>query len=1058
MNDDAKFLATKYSREGFLAFCKKYINGYKDEISPIAADENNLFINIDILGYAMDKEVAIIEIRCKNDIHKQRVAVAKESFKILKKYGIDNALISYYDETDVWRLSLITTNLKINDGKVVREASNPKRYSYLVGRNSKIMTPTKYLIKKGFIESLDELKQRFSVEVVNKQFYESIADLFTQLIGGEKKGVNYEGCLRIKGAKKGANESQEFAVRLLGRLIFCWFLKEKKDNNDLPLIPSSLLSEDRASSTADYYHEIIEPLFFETLNKKMGRRRGVATTDEFKDIPYLNGGLFNNLDGASGDHYKYDRETGAGSNENISIDNEWFNKTFEVLNTYNFTVDENTSVDTDLSIDPEMLGRIFENLLAEINPETKESARKATGSFYTPREIVEYMVDTSLEEYLVSNTKVERNKIKAVISYGIEDDEMYPLQPDDKKAIIEALATLTVLDPACGSGAFPIGVLQKIVYVLQQADPDAQLWLEMQMNSVGPELKRELKDNFFNKNYDYLRKLGVIRQSIFGVDLQPIAIEIARLRCFLSLIVDEEIIDGRDNRGIAPLPNLDFKFVAANTLLKLPGSSDDRVYNLFENRDDITELQNIREEYFNVSSDEKLDVQNDFRRMQSEMLKYRLESVSNGVGVSDKYEALTDWTPFEYSSTEWFDPEWMFGVDNGFDIVIGNPPYVSTKGVKSEDKKKYKESLGFSDDLYSMFAFKGMDLTKPGGILCYITSKTFWTTQTKRNMRDLILSKNIKYIFDTANPFEAAMVDTGIIQIMNTPYKNENHLTFLDGSESLDVPTVYRTVKQEIYINSQNCVIFKPTDINMQVYNKYGKKVKELYDAWWDKIKTSKDIEKNKLELEKYRASLKPGDVALLGCLTEGGQGLATANNGKYIAVRRSTKWASNIIESRPIKLREAIKKHKIGIDGLTDPEDTRVFLANMSEQEIANLFDGLKEKYGRDIFGQGYIYKIIDDNEVADVDLLSEDEKENGIDTNKKYYVPYDKGDKDGNRWYLETPFAIAWTKENVRFLKTNSGKKGSGMPVVRNPQYYFKEGFCWSAINSTYLKCRKK
>ena len=244
----------------------------------------------------------------------------------------------------------------------------------------------------------------------------------------------------------------------------------------------------------------------------------------------------------------------------------------------------------------------------------------------------------------------------------------------------------------------------------------------------------------------------------------------------------------------------------------------------------------------------------------------------------------------------------------------------------------------------------------------------------------------------------------------------------------------------------------------MRIYELYGKKVKELYDKWWSKIETSKKISQNHKELEAYRASLKPGDIALLGCLTEGGQGLATANNGKYIAVRRSTKWAKNIIESRPKKLVEAIKKKKIKVEGLDAYANEKEFLASLSEKEIANLFDNLKEKYGRDIFGQGYIYKIIDDSELANVDELTKDEKENGIDTSKNFYVPYDKGDKDGNRWYLETPFAIAWSKENVQFLKTNSGKKGEGMPVVRNPQFYFREGFCWNNVLTTYMKCKKK
>ena len=186
---------------------------------------------------------------------------------------------------------------------------------------------------------------------------------------------------------------------------------------------------------------------------------------------------------------------------------------------------------------------------------------------------------------------------------------------------------------------------------------------------------------------------------------------------------------------------------------------------------------------------------------------------------------------------------------------------------------------------------------------------------------------------------------------------------------------------------------------------------------------------------------------------------MATANNGKYVAVRRSTKWAENVIASRPKKLAKAIAEKNIRVPGLSSSGlSISEFLNQMSEKDIAKLFDSLKEKYGRDIFGQGYIYKIVEEDELADVSKLTKDEKENGIDSSKKVYVPYDKGDKDGNRWYLETPFAIAWSKENVHFLKTNSGKKGAGMPVVRNAQFYFREGLCWSDINTTFLKCRKK
>ena len=314
------------------------------------------------------------------------------------------------------------------------------------------------------------------------------------------------------------------------------------------------------------------------------------------------------------------------------------------------------------------------------------------------------------------------------------------------------------------------------------------------------------------------------------------------------------------------------------------------------------------------------------------------------------------------------------------------------------------------------------------------------------------MSNQINYIFDTANPFDAVMVDTCIIQVIKQKISKGHKISFLDGTKDLSNPVIFDPIPQDVFLNTQNTVIFKPTTLNLKIYDLYGEKVKKLYDKWWSKIETSKKIAQNKVELEAYRSSLQPGDIALLGCLTEGGQGLATANNGKYVAVRRSTKWAKNIIASRPKKLAEAIKKRKIRIPNMEGFSSTKDFLDSLTEHEIANLFDTLKEQYGRDIFGQGYIYKIIDDAELADVNTLTDDEKENGISTSKNYYVPYDKGDKDGNRWYLETPFAIAWSKENVHFLKTDPKARYQGYT------FYFREGFCWIDVNSTYLKARVK
>ena len=979
--------------------------------------KNNIFESVNQLGYSDKCEVTIFEVILKAGSHNRRVTITQEMFKILRGLGINNAIVAFANADKLnYRFSLLTSKYEFDGEKVVKVLSNPRRYSYSLGYGTKTKTAYDFLIGKGKVNSLDELINRFSVEVVNKQFYSEIAACFTRLVGGQRDGKTFNRELNIYGVTD-KNKYAEFAVRLIGRIVFCWFLKEKRSENGVSLIPETLFNTKDIKIAGNYYHDVLEPLFFELLNTSIPRRKGkFAQEAVYNQIPYLNGGLFSpHID----DHYKFSPELQSGQYGIVTISNDWFDRFYAVLGQYNFTVDENTSYDIELSIDPEMLGRIFENLLAEINPETGENAKKSTGSFYTPRDIVDYMVDNSILEHLKTKTGISEEKLKALISYGKEDDELISFSETEKKTIVNALYSVTVLDPACGSGAFPIGVLQKIVYMLQEIDADATLWFNKATENVL--IRKEFEKKFNAGSLDYIRKLTVIQNSIFGIDIQPIAVEIARLRCFLSLVIEEKVYDDESNRGINPLPNLDFKFIVANSLIPLESEGTMQM-SLFENQEHIKALRDIREEYFNADNDRRTELKLEFKTLQQDML---LNTIANyQKQASLKYQLLSEWKPFESQPTTWFDPEWMFGIKDGFDIVIGNPPYISTKEIPAKDKDMYEKIYGFSDDTYNIFTFRGMQLVKDNGTLNYIIPKTFWTTQTKRNMRNMLLSKAIKYIYDTANPFSSVMVDTCIIQVQNKKYNDDMFLTFLDGSKNLLVPDRYNNIRQRIFIEMPNSVIFTPTEYNTKISEKYGKIVKSLLEKWWDCIKTSKDIEKNKYRLEQYRNSLKPGDITLLGCLTEGGQGLATANNGKYIAIRKTSKWANNVLKARYKKLDEVMRKYNFSIEYLHPYVSTKEFLDNASELEIAKLFDLLKEKYGRDVFGQGFIYRLIDDAEIADVDSLSDDEKADGIDTSKAYYVPYDKGDKDGNRWFLETPFAIAWSKENVHYFKTNSGK----------------------------------
>lgn len=227
-------------------------------------------------------------------------------------------------------------------------------------------------------------------------------------------------------------------------------------------------------------------------------------------------------------------------------------------------------------------------------------------------------------------------------------------------------------------------MLQKIVYMLQEIDPEANLWFDKATENVSILIKKEFEKKFNAGSLDYIRKLSVIQNSIFGVDIQPIAVEIARLRCFLSLVIEEKVYDDEPNRGINPLPSLDFKFIIANSLVALEESPQ---LSLFENQDHIDELKAVRDEYFNADTERKTELKLEFADIQKRMFQ---ETISNyNKSASSRYKALSDWSPFSNESTSWFDAEWMFGIKDGFDIVIGNEAVIC--GLTPEKACNFKE-------------------------------------------------------------------------------------------------------------------------------------------------------------------------------------------------------------------------------------------------------------------------------------------------------------------------------------------------------------------------------
>lgn len=845
------------------------------------------------LGKSKELDLIVYEIK-HHSLHDARVGLSKDAFRMLAGERQQRALVLFVpeDNADNYRFSLIEIQYSIeeNESQVTSTYSNPRRYSYYLGKGIACYTPNKYLKDFGRVKDVDDLFKRFSVEVLTKAFYQELSDWYAWAI----KVIRFPN--DISTLDDDNTRNHEGAIRLITRLIFVWFLKERNlipwQFFDQEYIANNLIKGFNPhkidnlfgkSEASVYYRAILQNLFFAMLNcpitkegstdmterrfkasngqsgdkKLMRYRNEFKNPDEFlrlanQTVPFLNGGLFDCLDDEKMyyDGFSESKESMAqlivpdylffGEEAGKDIDLSDFygdakskkvsaRGIIDILKRYNFTVEENMPFDKDVSLDPELLGKVFENLLASYNPETQLTARKQTGSFYTPREIVQNMVDESLIAHLKRTVGADlENEYRKLLAYTDSDIQISEQQ---KLAIMKSLYNCKILDPACGSGAFPVGVLQQMVHILKQIDPDNSRWKNMLLKmaidetseayvtSTAEERREAVSDieRAFDEKVnfpDYARKLHLIENCIYGVDIQPIAIQISKLRFFISLVIDQKRNNNpADNFGIRPLPNLEAKFVAANSLISLKRGEPF----LFDSEEIKQKENQLKIAKHKIFSARKPSTKKYWREkvmgLRQEIADLLLDKDCIG---NEQASQLAQWDMFDQNSVApFFDSEWMFGVKEGFDILIANPPYISTKGVSSADKKIFKAEFGFSDDTYNLFFFKGFSLLKEGGCITYITPKTFWTTQTKRNLRDLLLKNTLNYIFDTANPFEAVMVDTCITSAVKNKPNEDNVLRFLDGKENRLQPEQL-SVLQTVYINSQNSVIFKPSAQNIR--------------------------------------------------------------------------------------------------------------------------------------------------------------------------------------------------------------------------------------------------
>ena len=826
-----------------------------------------------------------VELSDKVELSRNRIAIKKLLVSQVDVFSSSLIFFHYaVPQGREWRISYFAK------GRGSKDTTSPRRYTFLCGKTHGCRTIAERFdrLKNQPEKTRALLTEVFSVEALNKEFYKKLANWFFW-------------ALDVARFPEGESDPKNKAVpliRLITRLMFVWFMKKKG------LVPDRLFEKRFVDSVlkpkcdeSAFYKAILQNLFFATLNTEQtdpearkfriakrfhGRNEqhqifSVYRYEEFftdngkkqfldmmRNIPFLNGGLFTCLD---------DNDTGSiidafsddpprrkllfvpdclfwtTEEENLRVDlngaygddehgNEQVLGLITLLNQYNFTMDESSREESTVALDPELLGMVFENLLASYNPETATTARKQTGSFYTPREIVDYMVEESLIRYLLSKNipAVSEDQFRNLMN----GDTLPDFTKTQKKAIVAAIEECRILDPACGSGAFPMGLLQNLVRILEKIQP------------VG-----SFEDL-------YKRKLHIIQNCIYGIDIQPIAVQIAKLRCFISLLADNELDDNAGNRGIEPLPNLEMHFVAANSLLdvdlcafdewtndpviqslvsaikvlrvrffsikryaekkalkhqdgelrsklreeliRLATSGNQEKIAMLQTR--ISQLQAMRIQYLepemqelaphqeddaffdfakpdrsgslmvDVNAQKRKDFDKKIRDCQKELKK---ESKVGNEAVFTEASKLATWDPFDQmASAPFFNPKWMFGIDSGFNIVIGNPPYRQLQDNSGELADLYSEPVNGNEkirkskfvtfartgDIYCLFYERGVQLLKDKGHLCYITSNTWMRGGFGETTRKFFAEKtNPKLLIDFAGEkiFESATVNTNIL-------------------------------------------------------------------------------------------------------------------------------------------------------------------------------------------------------------------------------------------------------------------------------------------------------
>ncbi|MGI6423088.1 MAG: Eco57I restriction-modification methylase domain-containing protein [Candidatus Dojkabacteria bacterium] len=737
----------------------------------------------------------------------------------LKSKNRDGVLIAYVHENKKdWRFSFVKLEndvVKGEDGRVkdISSFTAAKRSSFLVGSNENSYTAKKQflpIIQREDQPKFEDIEEAFSVETVTKEFFNKYRELFHDVHDALEKEIKRKPQLKEEFDKKEVS-TVDFAKKLLGQMVFLYFLQKKgwfgvRAKEEWGTGPKNFLRElfkAKDKYGKNFFNDVLEPLFYEALAQDRGRDSIYPRLNNCR-MPFLNGGLFEPMRGYSWETTDIFLPDELFSNKNKDGE-DIGDGILDVFDRYNFTVNESDPLEKEVAVDPEMLGKVFENLL-----DVKD--RKSKGSFYTPREIVHYMCQECLINYLETETKgeVPREDIENLVLNGetiIQNDFVtlkkqrekeekgykysgtYELKLPESiqknaRRIDNLLKNIKVCDPAVGSGAFPLGMINEIVGARQVL----QVYLRDKLSV-----------------YDL--KYHAIANSIHGVDIDPGAVDIARLRLWLSLIVEE-----KDPR---PLPNLEHRIMQGNSLLSeyegiqlfnrelLTKSSDEKFVQLgfvFGSgiKRKMEELERNIKIYVDTS---QRSVKEKLKESIDELRWELIEETLKEQGKLDKIEEIKRFReksvrPFFVWELEFSE---VFKEKGGFDIVIGNPPYIQLQKDKGSLAKLFKnvgfETFESGGDIYVLFYEKGINVLRQNGVLCFITSNKWMKTKYGEKLREFFIKFNPKILIDLGpHVFDTAEVDTNILII-----KKESNKGLLEGLLLKEVQgdDIHRLLKNE---------------------------------------------------------------------------------------------------------------------------------------------------------------------------------------------------------------------------------------------------------------------